>query len=47
MKEPSSPRRMEEVRRRARRLMEKEGIPYGLAMKQAGWMVRKAAGDES
>lgn len=44
-KEPSSPRRLEEVRRRARKLQEERGWGYGKAMKMAGWQVAKAAGD--
>lgn len=45
--ERSPPRRKVEVQRRARRIMEREGVGYGLAMRKAGWMVKKACGNGS
>lgn len=46
MKAKSSPARMREVQRRARKLMEQRGWGYGKAMRMAGWMVAKAAGSQ-
>ena len=43
--EPMPPRRVNEVRRRARRIMERDGVGYGRAMREAGWQVRRAGGD--
>lgn len=40
----NGPRRVDEVRRRARDLMEKEDLPYHRAMRKAGWLVRRATG---
>jgi len=45
MKDRNGPRRVDEVRRRARRIMDREGLPYHLAMRQAGLQVRIAAND--
>lgn len=38
---------MNEVRRRARRIMERDGVGYHLAMREAGWRVNRAAADGS
>lgn len=43
----NGPRRVDEVRRRARRIQEREDIPYHWAMRKAGWQVSRATGDRT
>jgi hypothetical protein len=45
LRPPNGQDRINEVRRRARRIMERDGLPYHLAMKEAGLEVRIAAND--
>jgi len=41
----TSKKQLQEVRRRARKIQEKKGWGYGKAMRTAGWMVARAAGE--